>query len=345
MTKSVKRKKDLRPIEKWLLTAGFIALVISAFGVGYLLSTYQAISSSIPNNAEEKAKYSESHINNSVRALAFEKNITTSKYQQAKDKDADTKNTYIKDKRDLYAQEGMWKVATELLWITTIQLFVFIVSIIASIAALIFLYDTLSATRKTLNAARKANEIARSANRAWCNFALSRHAVGVRGENREHTFSYRVVNAGNSPANNIRQDFAVLDKDQFRIAIDQGTDSVNTLITKASPKTHENGFLFHSTGVEISDIAVEIAEDRFFKDHALSKRAQYDFAGIDSFESIFLVARLSYSPYSMSVMTSVIKVYELTFIENDGWSAPKGHKAQSTFRIKEITNMQMTGEK
>ena len=142
-------KLKITTTERYILIITLITLVVSACGIFYLLSSYNAVSSSIPKNSEEKRKYSEGNIKNTVRGLAFEKDISTTIYQKAKDEDKNTVNTYIKDKRDLYAQEGMWKVATELLWVTTLQLFFFIASIIGSFIGLYFLYKTLSATAET----------------------------------------------------------------------------------------------------------------------------------------------------------------------------------------------------
>ena len=79
--------------------------------------------------------------------------------------------SFVKDKRDLNAQEGMWRAANYLVALTFGEL-------VFGVAALIFLGWTLMETRKTADAAVKTAEAAEAAERAYVSVDFELRHVG-----------------------------------------------------------------------------------------------------------------------------------------------------------------------
>lgn len=118
-------------------------------------------------------------------------------------------STFIKDKRDLNAQEGMWKAAVYLVGFTAFQT-------LFGIVGLIFIYRTLSATRATLVqtgfAATAAQESAAAEMKAQKAHVLPMLSANFRGANSANNgietltsrkrfvdISIAVKNFGNTP--------------------------------------------------------------------------------------------------------------------------------------------------
>ena len=148
MTISKKHENTLSNLEKRLLLGGLLIFIASCFWLLSLLDTYESIIDRLPNHTEESREYAEVDIDNAVRGLAFEKDVTPTIYQQARDEYADNVNDFIKDKRGLNAQEGMWKAATELLRFTAYQLFFLVLTTLVSGVGIYLLYKTLKATQE-----------------------------------------------------------------------------------------------------------------------------------------------------------------------------------------------------
>ena len=105
--------------------------------------------------------------------------------------------SFVKDKRDLNAQEGMWRAANYLVALTFGEL-------VFGVAALIFLGWTLMETRKTADAAVKTAEAAEAAERAYVSVDFELRHVGP--ENIERSVIEvvaHVTNYGKAPASDI----------------------------------------------------------------------------------------------------------------------------------------------
>ena len=130
----------------------------------YLLITYDSLELNIPVHGNEKNDYSKTDIIKTLeRCKITIKGDKPIEKKKACSKAAKELNNYIKDKRNLNAQEGIWRVSTELLKLTTYHLIAIIVSIFASIAGLYFIIQNLRATKDAISQSEEANRIANEA--------------------------------------------------------------------------------------------------------------------------------------------------------------------------------------
>lgn len=215
--------KNLKPIERALLLGCILVLICSIFWLHNLLTTYETIIDRLPDKSNEAREYSEENIKNPVRGLLYDEDATTEKYQKARDEKEDHLNNFIKDKRNLNAQEGMWEVATELLRFTAYQLFFLVITTIASFAGLYFIIQTLNATvaanknsSDAIEQAIAANDIAREnlhiSNRPICDLYLSEFGERrtISGNFDVIEFHFEIINFGKTPATNAFQHFFVV---------------------------------------------------------------------------------------------------------------------------------------
>lgn len=127
------------------------SLVVLLFLFCYLIwseSNYKAIIDRIPDHTKETREYSEEDTNNPVRVLLNGDDTITAKYQNARDKKANIENNFIKDKRGLNAQEGMWKVTAELYRLTVYQLILLLITTVISGIGLYYIYKTFRETQR-----------------------------------------------------------------------------------------------------------------------------------------------------------------------------------------------------
>jgi len=119
-------------------------------------------------------------------------------------------NEFIKDGRDLYAQEGMWRAANALVVLAFFQL-------LATITTIIFIWRTLSATKDTADAAVRTAEAAESAEKAHV-YAIAEvefypmpygpptqsGIYGIYQNKKQPSLVFSIKNYGKTPARNIK---------------------------------------------------------------------------------------------------------------------------------------------
>ena len=184
-----KHEKTLSNLEKGLLVVAALMLIGGTFWLKSLLGTYKVIIDRLPDHSEEPRTYSAENIQNPVRVLLRSDDEKTAIYQEARDKKAEIENDFIKDKRGLNAQEGMWYAATELLRFTAYQLFFLVITTIASFAGLYFIIQTLKATQeanlntiKAIDETSRANDIAEKSSRLVNMSYMEFHSAEVKWE-------------------------------------------------------------------------------------------------------------------------------------------------------------------
>lgn len=180
-------EKMLKPV--WIATWGLICFISILVMKGII--DLSSLRTDIPPNRIENhaytysgcqgsSKQTESVIMNELNAQ--EGKQTTNQKPNSTEKCEKDRSEFVKNKRDMNAQEGMWKAAVYLVGLTAFQSFF-------SLIGLIFLYRTLKATRETA-------EIARYAERAY----MFSNSLVLKKEGEQIVWIIDWDNQGNTPA-------------------------------------------------------------------------------------------------------------------------------------------------
>ena len=125
----------------------------------YFFNDALEIENGIPTHKKQLHDYSSDNI---VGILKDCEIVTSGKSQEAEKtckKAVEDLNAFSKNKRELSAQEGMWRTSTDLIKITAVQLMVFMISTLGSLVAMFFLYKTYLATKETNEQTQLANQL------------------------------------------------------------------------------------------------------------------------------------------------------------------------------------------
>lgn len=326
MTESGPKKIFTTSLTLIIISTLVVFAIISLFVAIHFHNRYELINLKIPNISSENRSFVVNHIDDPVRALAYDENPSTVDFQRALDNKAKNTNNFIKEKRNLNAQEGMWKVATELLILSAFQLYILAFSTIISFFGIYLLYKTLSATKDTLIAANSANEIARSTNRAWCDLFISDYALSFSDKDYQK-FGYRILNVGSIPAQDVEIKLALVWKDDEVV--------LNPfLLDKDVFHTQSDGFVFHQPNANFNDVTI-ISRDKqgtpFF--HPESKSVLFQFLNnheLTNLTDYYLVGNLSYSPSNFAETSVVTKYYEVTKV---------GPEYNPSVNLKEVSDL------
>lgn len=126
----------------------FISTLVLSGTKFFFAEKYNDYLGDIPSTTDEVYDWAKTDKNHPCyRLLDAKQSDSNSKGDCAKEATKEAYE-YIKDKRDLKAQEGMWRAATELLTLTAYQLAGLVISTLFTIFGFGFLYYTLLETKK-----------------------------------------------------------------------------------------------------------------------------------------------------------------------------------------------------
>jgi hypothetical protein len=142
-------------LSSYVTPAVFFAMLVSIFFViggvpYYFLAGADEIEHDIPVPQKQTDEYTKTNIIEALKNCGntLEANRSFNNEKRCREA-AENLNNYIKNKRELNAQEGMWRAATELLRITAVQLFFLIMSTLVSFLAVLLVYKTFKETEAT----------------------------------------------------------------------------------------------------------------------------------------------------------------------------------------------------
>ena len=160
-----------RKFINWGIACLVVSLIAGTVAYKSLIPTYDMfLEKVIPKHDDvisDRPNYDTNH--SCYRRIIHPKEMNTKDYKGCADKASQQTYDYIKDKRDISAQEGMWRAATQLLKLTAFQFIALVVSMVLSAAGLVALLFTLRSTQDVVIQAQRTNDAAEASN----NFALT----------------------------------------------------------------------------------------------------------------------------------------------------------------------------
>ena len=251
----------------------------------YLLITYESLELNIPVHANEKNDYSKTDIIKTLeRCKITIKGDKPIEKKKACSKAAKELNNYIKDKRNLNAQEGIWRVSTELLKLTTYHLIAIIVSIFASIVGLYFIV-------KTFNQVNTSNDIARESlhvsNRPICDLYLSEAAERktISGSLDMLEFNFEIINLGKTPAVQVFQHFFIAPSVEASVASGESMADMTPYYIRLQSKYRISSNSSESS-IRNLILPTRLSEDQFKVVEASDNKASIHFRSAREADSI-----------------------------------------------------------
>ena len=151
----------------------------------------------LPPQSEEHREYT-NHANLSGGSATSETDPNQNQSESEKDKspsDDENELVFIKDKRDLNAQEGMWRAANYLVVLTFFQIFI-------GLGTVILVWRTFWVQRNELDATNKANQITLQPYLDVTDWSLIWVGYPMPDPNPRITLDIEIENSGSSPAIN-----------------------------------------------------------------------------------------------------------------------------------------------
>ncbi len=186
-----------------------------------------------------------------------------SEYESYSENNTDKKNEYIKNKRDLNAQEGMWRAATEVLRISMVHIYLSIVSLVISAFGIYYIKKSLFATNKAIEQAKDSNQISvkslEDSNRAWCQMIIEN-----RNQYPDLGVAY-AINTGKSPALNFSYGYFF----QKGIPIDIQDNYLLDLVASHNNSFKPHGGVLHPNKPEVDSIRWKLTNlsEKFESEH------------------------------------------------------------------------------
>ena len=195
----------------------FEVLAILAFILVFAFTDKVPLLGVVPPVSQEHREYTETEAtnrdeerSNSISVIGVDGKSGTPEHQKEAAEPlskASHRAEFVKDKRDLNAQEGMWRAAKALVFLTFLQ-------IIVGAGTLYFLIKTFQTQRSELGAARRATEAAENAARAIVMLDFQTRFVTQAGESSDHKEFFKIQpvlkNIGKTPAKGVSFKFARL---------------------------------------------------------------------------------------------------------------------------------------
>ncbi|PWQ96809.1 hypothetical protein [Leucothrix arctica] len=314
-------------INKEILAVLF--MVLSFLFIGNLWYGYNEVNSYIPAERQHIGEYSAPKLKYPIANCFFVKGQKKPFDRELCEKESSKElNEYIKDKRDLVAQEGMWKAASEVLKLSVIQLWLLVISTIFTIYSVFLIRDTLDETRKAAAAANTSNDIARismeHANRSWCDFFLAEQVhfkLSEKQVGNEYAFSIKirskVLNFGSSPARNVTLSFWLVDgNNPNHITSNFDTTSERKLFSKKFGVVSPNSY----SGPEDYVVPnMSTNQDTFYHglDENFAIEVSHSLKSSSELNGMYLVGMVEYANILSKDIISYYKVFEFIRTDNE----------------------------